>query len=359
MPAYKDEKAKTWTVKFKYKDWRAKDKWVCKRGFATKREALEWEANFKLEKTGDMDMTFADFAERYKREIYPRLKVSTVANKTNIIDHHVTPCFANKKVVDITKQDVIHWQNDLISYRHPSSGKPLSKSYLKSIHNQLSAIFNYAVKFFELRENPAAKVGNMGSEKEININFWTKDEYMKFAEVMMDKPFAYYCFETLYWTGMRSGELLALTLDDIDFELGTISISKTYHYINGEEIITSPKTTKGFRKISVPEFLLEELKDYIKMIYNLKPTDRLFPTNKSFLGTNIHAGATKAGVKQIRVHDLRHSHVSLLIDMGYSAVAIAERVGHESVDITYRYAHMFPSVQKDMAEKLNNLKEDK
>jgi integrase len=356
MPVYKDQKRKTWTVKFKYKDWRGKDKWLCKRGFVTKREALVWEANYKLEKTGDMDMIFSDFVERYKKEIYPRIKISTSITKSNIIDALITPYFGDKKVVDINKADVIQWQNNLISYRNPRTKKPLSKSYLKTIHNQLSAIFNYAVKFFDLKENPAAKVGNMGSDKEIQLNFWTKEEYLKFAEVMMEKPFAYYCFETLYWTGMRSGEMLALTLDDIDFERATISISKTHHRIKGEDIITSPKTPKGNRKISIPEFLLEELKDYIEMIYNLNPTDRLFPTNKAFLGNNIHAGATKAGVKQIRVHDLRHSHVSLLIDMGYSAVAIAERVGHESVDITYRYAHMFPSVQKDMAEKLNKIK---
>lgn len=355
MPAYKDEKRKTWIVKFKYKDWRSEDKWICKRGFITKREALEWEANFKLEKTGDMDMTFADFAERYKRELYPRIKLSTSITKSNIIDLRVTPYFGRKKVVDITTADVIQWQNQMIAYRDSKTGKPYSKSYLKTLHNQLSAIFNYAVKFFDLKENPAAKVGNMGSEKDIQLNFWTREEYTKFAEVMMDNPLAYYCFETLYWTGIRVGELLALTIDDIDFERGIISITKTYHRIKGKDIITSPKTPKSYRKISAPDFLLEELKDYIKMIYNPQPTERLFPKHKSFLARHIHAGATEAGVKQIRVHDLRHSHVSLLIHMGYSAVAIAERVGHESVDITYRYAHMFPSVQKDMAQKLNKL----
>lgn len=355
MPAYKDEKRKTWRSKFKYKDWRGDYKWISKRGFITKREALEWEANFKLEKTGDMDMNFADFVERYKRELYPRIKVSTSITKSNIIDHRITPYFGKKKVVDITTSDVIQWQNEMISCCSSNTGKPFTKSYLKTLHNQLSAIFNYAVKFFDLKENPAAKVGNMGSEKEIQLNFWTRAEYLEFAEVMMDKPFAYYCFQTLYWTGMREGELLALTIDDIDFERGVISISKTYHHLKGEDVITSPKTPKSNRKISVPDFLLEELKDYIKMIYDLKPTERLFPTQKSFLVKNIHSGATKAGLKQIRVHDLRHSHVSLLIDMGYSAVAIAERAGHESVDITYRYAHMFPSVQQDMAEKLNKL----
>lgn len=212
MPTYKDEKRKTWTVKFKYKDWRDDEKWICKRGFPTKKEAIEWEANFKLNNSGDMDMIFADFVERYKKDLLPRIKVSTSITKNYIIDNEIIPYFGHKKVTDITKSDVIQWQNYIISFKDPKTGEPYSKSYLKALHNQLSAIFNYAVKFFDLRENPAAKVGNMGSENEIQIDFWTKSEYLKFAETMMDNPLAYYCFQTLYWTGMRSGELLALTV---------------------------------------------------------------------------------------------------------------------------------------------------
>jgi len=356
MPAYKDEKFKTWFVKFKYRDWRGELKSVSKRGFATKRDALAWEESFKREKSGSADMTFAEFTERYRKDLYPRIKYSTTVTKDTIIDNRIMPYFADKKIVDITTNDIIQWQNEMIRFRDPKTGRPLTKSYLKTLHNQMSAMMNYAVKFFNLKENPAAKVGNMGSEKDIVINFWTKEEYMKFVEVMMDKPLAYYCFETLYWTGIREGELLALTPADIDFNAKTIKISKTYHYLNKQEIITSPKTPKSNRTVSIPDFLAEELEEYMELMYNMKPTDRLFPVRKSFLAKNIHAGATAAGVKQIRVHDLRHSHVSLLINMGYNVVAIGDRVGHESAEITFRYAHMFPSVQKDMADKLNAMK---
>jgi len=355
MPAYKDEKRKTWLVKFKYKDWQGNSKAITKRGFATKREALEWEAQFKLNQTGDTDMYFEEFVERYKKDLFPRIKLSTSITKSNIIDHRITPYFKNKKISEITTTDVINWQNEMIAYVIPKTGKHFTKSYLKTLHNQLSAILNYGVRFFDLKSNPAAKVGNMGSEKEIKLNFWTREEYERFREEMMDRPLAYYCFETLYWTGMREGELLALTLNDIDFEGKKINIDKTYHYLNGQDIITDPKTVKSKRIIAIPDFLADELKDYVKMCYELNPTDRLFPVRKSFLAKNLHGGATRAGLKQIRVHDLRHSHVSLLIDMGYGAVAIADRVGHESIDITYRYAHLFPSVQKDMAEKLNEI----
>ena len=84
-----------------------------------------------------------------------------------------------------------------------------------------------------------------------------------------------------------------------------------------------------------------------------KPDQRIFEVTKSYLHHEMDRGAKEAGVKRIRIHDLRHSHVSLLIEMGFSALAIADRVGHESVDITYKYAHLFPSKQQEMAQKLD------
>ena len=93
--------------------------------------------------------------------------------------------------------------------------------------------------------------------------------------------------------------------------------------------------------------------DYIKSLYAAEPTDRIFPVTKSYLHREMDRGAKAAGVKRIRIHDLRHSHISLLIDMGFTALAIADRVGHESIDITYRYAHLFPTRQAEMADKLD------
>ena len=169
----------------------------------------------------------------------------------------------------------------------------------------------------------------------------------------MDKPRSYYAFEILYWCGLRVGELLALTSNDIDLDKGTITVNKSYQRLKGKDLITSPKTAKSNRVVKIPRFLCDELGDYIKMQYSLKPTDRLFEVTKSYLHREMDRGSKAAGVKRIRVHDLRHSHVSLLIEMGFSAVAIADRVGHESIEITYRYAHLFPSTQNEMAERLD------
>ena len=357
MPAYKDRKRNTWYLKTQYKDWTGESKVYNKRGFPTKREALQHEREFLERNDGCLDMDFATFVTLYRQERQPRLKVSTAFTKDNIIETKILPYFGKRPLRDITSSDVIKWQNTLLTYRD-ENGNPYSKSYLKTIHNQLTAIFNHAVRFYKLRENPARIAGNMGSEKDIEMKFWTKEQYQKFAEEMMDYPLAFHCFEMLYWCGIREGELLALTPADFDFNTQMVRINKTYHLLKGEEIITDPKTVKSRRNVKMPDFLCEEIQDFMSMQYDLQPTDRLFPTGKTYLHKMMEKGCARANLPKIRVHDLRHSHVSLLIDMGFSAVAIADRMGHESIDITYRYAHMFPSVQSEMADKLNELRKD-
>ena len=193
----------------------------------------------------------------------------------------------------------------------------------------------------------------MGKKKNREMLFWTKEEYLKFADAMMDKPMSYYAFEMLYWTGIREGELLAITPADFDFEKRTVTINKSFQHLNGRDIITSPKTEKSNRTIQLPKFLCDEMQDYLKMLYDVGLEDRMFPVTKSYLHREMDRGAKEAGVKRIRIHDIRHSHVSLLIDMGFSATAIADRVGHDSIDITYNYAHLFPSKQAEMADKLD------
>lgn len=247
---------------------------------------------------------------------------------------------------------MIAWQNELLAYKG-ENGEVYSQTYLKTIHAQLSAIFNHAIRYYHLPSNPAQKAGSMGSEEHKEMLFWTKEEYLKFADVMMDKPLSYYAFEMLYWCGIRMGELLALTPKDFDFEKQTLTINKSYQRLNGRDVITSPKTKKSNRVIKMPRFLCEEMQEYIGMLYEVNENDRLFPITKHYLHHEMDRGAKLAGVKRIRIHDLRHSAISLLIEMGFSALAIAERVGHESIDITYRYAHLFPTKQTEMANKLD------
>ena len=160
----------------------------------------------------------------------------------------------------------------------------------------------------------------------------------------------------LYWCGIREGELLALTPADFDFKRQTVTINKSYQRFDRRDVITEPKTPKSNRTIKMPDFLAEEMQDYLKMLYGVHPTDRIFTITKNGLHREMSRASEAAGVKRIRIHDLRHSHISLLIEMGFSAVAIGDRVGHESVDITYHYAHLFPSTQSNMADQLSAIR---
>ena len=358
MAAFKNKENGTWYVQFRYTDWKGERQQKLKRGFATKKEAQAWEREFLMEKQADINMSFESFVGLYEKDIKPKIKLNTWITKESIIKQKILPYFQKRKLSEITAKDIIDWQNEIRELTD-CHGRPLSKTYLKTVHNQLSAIFNHAIRYYGLQINPAQKAGNMGVEEKKEMLFWTKDEYTKFSEAMMDKPISYYAFEMLYWCGIREGELLALTPADFNFERGTVSINKSYQRINKQDVITTPKTPKSIRVIQMPKFLCDEMQDFFKMFYSLDSDSRIFPISKNYLHREMARGSKATGVKRIRIHDLRHSHVSLLIDMGFTALAIADRVGHESIDITFRYAHLFPTRQIEMADKLDMMRSEK
>lgn len=351
MPAYKDKNG-TWYVSVYFTNWKGENDRKLKRGFKTRRDAIAWETTFINKHTGDLTMTFAEFYDIYKSDLEIKLRESTWIMKANVIETKILPYFRLKRMCEIKVADVIAWQKELMCYRDEND-QPYSPGYLKTIHNQLSAIFNHAVRYYDLPSNPAAKAGNMGREKHREMLFWTKAEYLKFSEAMMDKPVSFFAFEMLYWCGIRLGELLALTVGDFDFENQTVRINKSYQRIDGRDVITDPKTKKSIRTVTMPDFICDEMQRYFSGFYKPKKEDRIFLITKGYLHREMRRGCAETGVKKIRIHDLRHSHVSLLIDIGLPALAIADRVGHESIDITYRYAHLFPSKQTEIAQKLS------
>ncbi len=353
MPAYKEKGRQSWYVITYFKDADGIKKQKCKRGFATKRDALKWEQDFLLQDSGQLDMTFESFFERYKEEKNPRIRENTQFEKEYLIRSKILPFFGKMQMNEITARDITIWQNELLRYRN-NKGEPYSDTYLRTINAQLSAIFNHAVRYYDLECNPVHKAGLIGSSNNDEMKYWTKAEYLRFAEAVMDKPMSFYAFEMLYWTGIRLGELLALTPEDFDFEKKCFRVNKSYQRIKREDVITPPKTKKSIRTVLLPDFLCEEIQECIRLQYALKSTDRIFAgINKPYLHHEMDRGAKAAGIKRIRVHDLRHSHISLLIDMGFSPLAIADRVGHESITITYRYAHLFPDKQKSITNKLD------
>lgn len=188
------------------------------------------------------------------------------------------------------------------------------------------------------------------------MQFWTKEEFDQFIPHVSDKPMSKVIFYLFFYSGIREGELLALTLNDFDFDKNTVSITKNYARVNNQDIIQTPKTPKSKRTITLPAEIMEMVKEYGGMLYDYKPTDRLFPTQKSFLTREMVRGCKLSGVKKIRIHDLRHSHASLLIELGFAPLLISERLGHENVETTLNtYSHLYPNKHGEVAEILSNL----
>ena len=277
MPAYKDKAKGTWYASFYYEDWTGKKVKKMKRGFPTKREALEWERTFLQQQTADLEMTFENFVAVYVADMKGRIKENTWGTKEHILYKKLVPYFGKRKMCDIHSKEVIAWQNEMLNYRD-KNGKPYSPVYLKTLHNQLSAVFNHAVRHYNLKVNPAAQAGNMGKPKGREMLFWTKAEYLKFAEAMMDKPLSYYAFEMLYWCGVREGELLALTPGDFDFEKQTVTISKSYQRIKGKDVITeivtdAPTEVADEKYHSVRMIVPEKFNGDVKALPALSPNE--------------------------------------------------------------------------------------
>jgi len=353
-----------WMAKFRYTHPETGEtKIEYKRGFATKRDAKAFEENFvdELLHTEPEDAklrrkTFGEVYDEYmashKRE---DMKPSTLQTKENIFKRHIFPYFKDVPIRAITDDDVYEWQLQMKAKILPN-GKPFSESFLRTIQSQFNSIMNYGNSKGYVKSNPLADIKNMGV-KDKRIEFWTTEEYERFAYEAMEYPEVYYCFEVLYWTGMREGEMLALTPNDIDFYSKSISISKTYTVLNGQEYITTPKTQSSVRTVSMPDFLCDELKEYMSQIYDLQPDKRIFRVTKSNLTKVFASCAKKAGVKHIPIHGLRHSHVSLLISKKYDIFEISKRIGHKSIKTTQdTYGHLFTEVQKNIADDLNSMR---
>lgn len=348
MPVYKDEQRGTWYFKCNYRDWQGEIKTKMKRGFATKKEAQKCEREFIEMQSGNMNMKLLNFVEVYFNDKGTRLKERSIMTKRTLIETKIIPYFGEKPMNEITAVDIIKWQNMLMNQEY-------SPTYLRMIQNQLTALFNHAERFYDLRDNPCKKVDKMGRSNARELNFWTKDEYEVFIKGFGAEDEMYrIIFQMLFWLGCRVGEVLALTASDIDMEKGTVSVSKTYFRRNKTDYITSPKTESSNRKITIPKFLKGEIKEYLDRQYELAPEDRIFPITDRAVQKKMKQKTEEAKLKPIRVHDLRHSHIALLIEKGLQPLVIAQRVGHDSVNTTMNiYGHLYPNKQKEVADLLN------
>ena len=343
MPAYKDEQRTTWYCSFYYTDFQGNQKRKVKRGFAKKKEAEEFERNFLVQQQQTSDISFDTLCTHYLNDCKVRLKPTSYLQKETYVDTHFKPFFGTMAVADITPFVVRNWQNNIIA-------KDYKPSYQRVLHQALSAIFNYAVKFFGLKENPCKKAGAIGKKKADAMDYWTVEEFNAFINVLkLPKKLHVYTMTTvLFWTGMRIGELLALTLEDIDTTNNTISISKTYKFQQGKAIIQSPKTENSNRIIDVPPEITALITTFAGK-HGIQSNQRIFEHHNSMLGQEINKICEANNLKKIRVHDLRHSHASFLINHGFSPVVVKERLGHDNIETTLQtYSHLYPSTKENV-----------
>lgn len=348
MPAYKDEKTGSWYAKFYYEGFLGERKTKFKRGFETKKDALDYEREFLVMQQGSVSMKLESFVEVYFKDKEGRLKLRTVDTKRKLIEQKIIPYFAEKTLDEITPLDLMKWQNDLLN-------KGFKPTYLRMIQNQMTALFNHAERFYGLKNNPCKKIDKMGKPNAKELNFWTKEEFDIFIDSFSDDEKVYkLIYELLFWLGCRIGEVMALTFSDIDYEKSTVTINKTLFRRGKEILITTPKTESSVREVTIPEFLVDEIKQYAESIYKPEKDNRLFELTDRAVQKKIKSKANKCHLKPIRVHDLRHSHVAFLIEKGVQPLVIAQRVGHDSVNTTMNiYGHLYPNKQKQIADMLN------
>ena len=349
MPVYRDEKRKTWYVKFRYRDWQGKGRYTTKRGFKTKRDALKYEYEFKATSTERIDLKLSRLVEIYLAEKALRVKISTYKKIESTLRNHFLPFVVNLKASELTTAIMKEWQNKLIQ-------KKYKYSTIAKIHNIVNSFINYVVKSYGLKENPLYKVSDIRSikKREIrHINIWTYEEFEKFISIVKNPKYQI-CFKILFFGGLRVGELLALEKRDFNFKENKIIINKNKIQATGE--ISTPKTPESEREVYMPVEIMKEIRQYLRGLKVIPSRSPIFSTNHSALWLSLKKCAAKAGLKQIRVHDLRHSHASHLIYLGVPITTISRRLGHKSPEITLNvYSHMYSDSGKQAADLLSEV----
>ncbi len=359
MSVYKKISEKTskvsWFTSFYYIDWQGNRRQKKKEGFTTRKEALEYERDFLQNHTTTPNILFKNLCRAYVEykknhvKAYTLINIERAARRLNLY-------FGDMNISDITPAHVSRWQQQQLAEH--------KRSTVSIYHSQLSALFNYAMRFNGLKSNPAKIAGNVKVEKDhTKIKYWTLEQFNTFQQGLKDRhayllPF----FALLFWSGIREGEALALTVGDFDFTQNTVDINKTFHKINGVELVNAPKTPRSKRVIPIPRKVMAMIKDHIDHIAYADNDTRIFesaPSVGNIQGV-FRREAARLGLPPIVIHDLRHSHASLLISQGVQPMVIRDRLGHESISITLdTYSHLYPQEEKKMGQLLDKLADKK
>ncbi len=349
MSVKKNLKTNSWYATFYYIDWKGTKRRKKKEGFSTKKDALQFEQDFLATAAEQCSMKFADFAAIYLDHCRSRHKISTNSAKECIIRRFFLPHFCDMKLSEIKPRHIRRWQEQI------SNENTLSASYLHMINAQLSAMFSFAVKYCNLRQNPVKLCDALGSSEQRKVSFWTLDEFNAFISKLDEHSVEYAALQLLFWTGMRRGEMLALRPTDFDLENCRVSIERNLVFVKGRQTLGTPKTKSSRRTINIPKFLACIIRQHIEH-HSISPSDFMFKIQPARLARCVKNTCRRIGLSPIRLHDFRHSHASMLIEHSISALAIAERLGHRNINTTLTiYAHLYPNKQKFIAEKLDEL----
>ncbi len=340
MPAYKDTARNTWYVKFRYTDWQGNRKETTKRGFPTKRAAKEYEEEFRRKASGTADMSFASLLKIYLDDRQQHIKETSFYGIKTSMEKHVLPTIGQLPISAITPNVIRKWQNVL-------NGKGLRPSSILTINRRLAAILSFGVKFYGLPRNPMSVTGTNG-RYEKHLDYWNKDEFDSFLSCVKS-PIARALFLTLFYSGMRIGEALALTPDDVDFTTGKMSITKT---LNRRGHATTPKTASSNRVITLPTNVIQAAREtYSRLSY---AATRLFPLSYRQVYYHFNAAVKASGVRPLKIHALRHAHASILINNGVPVTAVSKRLGHSSPQVTLSvYAHASSDSDESIAKLLD------
>ncbi len=331
-----------------------------KSGFKTKKEAKEEYSKLILASAEELAVdkeqpTFKTFVEDIYLPWYKtQVKESTYKNRYSTIQKHFA-YFYRKKVNEIEPIHVQTWQLKL--------AKEFSPNYVRIVQGMLAVAFDRAIILGLCERNPARMVGNVKSKK-VKVDFWTLEEFQKVISLLYKgdyyEHYLFISFWLLFMTGMRIGEAAALQWDDIDFETGLLSITKTLYYKSMTEYkFVEPKTQASKRTIVIDEDTIRELKEWKEVQQKvLKDCNFVIsysgiPTSKHTLPRALEKLAGLAGIHRIKIHALRHSHASLLISMGENPLIIKDRLGHEKIQTTLgTYGHLYPNSNFEVAKKL-------
>ena len=344
---------KSWSVRFRYIQENGKEIQKRLSGFSTRREANDAFIKFtatakKYNKTDKevRELIFSELYDEYMEFSKKRIKESSFISLMEKCNKHILPYFKDLKVKDIQPKLILNWQQGNIDN--------YSYAYKTALRKYLSSILNYAEKYYKI-PNQIKYVDNFRrKEKPKEMQIWSPLEFEQFINAVDNINYRTF-FLALFYTGARKGEMMATTWNDWNLESDILNIDKTLtkKTFSHKPTVTSPKNDSSVRKISIPLKLKQIMENY-KNICKDK-NELVFKMSETSITRYKKNACMKAGIREIRLHDFRHTHASLLISEGVSIVAVAKRLGHKDITQTLNtYSHLMEHEDTKVLSVLDN-----